>query len=145
MDKTKYAFIGILVILAITVMLGNPTIINAEGKCFPIYVRSHAGIEPESLNIEKGNCVVWINWTRGEDIRIIFRDGKKCADMTKAPVKFKPDFNGCYLTEHLGFGETASLLFVAPGKFDYEVEFGTVAGGLYGASRTPLLGSIVVK
>jgi hypothetical protein len=78
-------------------------------------------------------------------VRVIFKEGKKCADMTKAPVKFKPDFSGCYLTDYLNFGETSSLLFVEAGRFDYEVEFGRAAGGLYGPGRTIISGSIVVK
>ena len=111
----------------------------------PVYIRSHAGIEPETLNVAKGDCVVWINWTRGEDVRVIFKEGKKCADMTKAPVKFKPDFSGCYLTDYLNFGETSSLVFVEPGKFDYEVEFGRVSGDSTEQAGPSSTGSIVVK
>ncbi|RPI99229.1 MAG: hypothetical protein EHM36_16300, partial [Deltaproteobacteria bacterium] len=134
MNRMRDVFFGIVGILTVigTILLGNPEIVGAQEKCFPIHIRSKAGIEPDLLNVNRGDCVVWINWTRGEDAQIIFRDGKKCADMTKSPVKFKPDFSGCYLTDFLSFGETASLVFVEAGKFDYEVEFRT-PGGLYGA------------
>ncbi len=147
MKKSEFSGIGLLAALTLvmTFLLGNPAVIAAQEKCFPVYVRSHAGLEPEIVNVAKGDCVVWLNWTRGEDVRVIFREGKKCADMTKAPVKFKPDFSGCFLTDYLGFGETSSLVFVEAGKFDYEVEFGRTAGGLYGAGRTIITGSIVVK
>ena len=147
MQKRNVSLIGILAALtfAITTLIGAPGISFAQEKCFPLHIRSHAGVEPQVLNVAKGDCVVWINWTRGEDVRVIFREGKKCADMTKGPVQFKPDFSGCYLTDYLGFGETSSLVFVEAGKFDYEVEFGRTAGGLYGAGRTIITGSILVK
>ncbi len=147
MKKSEFSGIGLLAALALvmTFLLGNPGISMAQEKCLPVYIRSHAGVEPQFLNVAKGDCVVWINWTRGEDARVIFREGKKCADMTKSPVRFKHDFSGCYLTDYLGFGETSSLVFVEAGKFDYEVEFGRVAGGLYGLTRITTPGSIIVK
>jgi hypothetical protein len=147
MDMKRWASIGTRAVLIFTmlVILGNPGIAGAQEKCLPVYIRSHAGIEPETLNVAKGDCVVWINWTRGEDVRVIFREGKKCSDMTKAPVRFKQDFSGCYLTDYLNFGETSSLVFVEAGKFDYEVEFGRGPGGLYGPGRAIISGSISVK
>jgi hypothetical protein len=145
MDMRRWIGIGAALTLTLGVILAHPGIVRAQEKCVPVYVRSHAGVQPEILNVAKGDCVVWINWTRGEDVRVIFREGKKCADMTKAPVRFKPDFSGCFLTDYLNFGETSSLVFVEAGKFDYEVEFGSAPGGLYGPGRTIITGSIVVK
>ena len=145
MDIKRWIRIGTALTLTLGVILAHPGIVRAQEKCVPVYVRSHAGVQPEILNVAKGDCVVWINWTRGEDVRVIFREGKKCADMTKAPVRFKPDFSGCFLTDYLNFGETSSLVFVEAGKFDYEVEFGSAPGGLYGPGRTIITGSIVVK
>ena len=147
MDIKKWTFTGLLVVFAFNmlIILGDSGIAHGQEKCFPVYIRSHAGIEPETLNVAKGDCVVWLNWTRGEDVRVIFKEGKKCADMTKAPVRFKPDFSGCFLTDYLNFGETSSLVFVEAGRFDYEVEFGRAPGGLYGPGRSIITGSIVVK
>ena len=145
MDMKRWIGTGAALMLALAMVLGNPGIVMAQEKCVPVYVRSHAGLDPETLNVAKGDCVVWVNWTRGEDVRVIFREGKKCADMTKAPVRFKPDFSGCFLTDYLNFGETSSLVFVEAGRFDYEIEFGRNPGGLYGPGRTIIKGSIVVK
>jgi hypothetical protein len=148
MKKREFSVIGVLAALGlvITFLLGNPAVIRAQEKCFPIHIRTHAGIEPQILEVAKGDCVVWINWAREENVKVIFREGKKCADMTKAPVKFKPDFSGCYLTDYLGFGETSSLIFVEAGKVDYDVEF-TRIGSFYGAGAgtNKLSGTIVVK
>jgi len=147
MGKRKLSLIvmGVGFFLGMVIFLEHPTIVGAAEECKIVTIRGRSGLEPNLLTIKKGDCVVWINWTRGEDVRVIFREGKKCADMTKAPVKFKPDFSGCFLTDYLGFGETSSLVFVEAGKFDYEVEFGRTAGGLYGAGRTIITGSILVK
>lgn len=145
MLKIKYALTGILVALTVVItILGNPAIIKAQEKCLPVYIRSHAGVQPETLFVAKGDCVVWINWTRGEDVKIIFREGKKCADMTKSPKGFKADFSGCYLTDYIGFGETSSLVFEQAGRFDYEVEFAKSGGGPY-VSSEKIFGSIMVK
>ena len=146
MDRKKYALIGVLAALTFTILLGNPGFVQAQEKCLPVYIRSHAGVEPEVLNVAKGDCVVWINWTRGEDVQVNFKEGKKCADATTSPVRFKPDFTGCYLTDYLAFGETSSLVFAEPGAYRYEVEFRKSGGGLYGAGgTTKISGSILVK
>jgi hypothetical protein len=148
MDTKRYAFIGVLTAVTLTLMiiLGIPGVTQAQEKCLPVYIRTNAGISPENLNVAKGDCVVWINWTRAEDVRVIFREGKKCADMTKSPVRFKPDFSGCFLTDYLGFGETSSLVFVEAGVFDYEVEYGKTTGGtLYGPGRMIARGTITVR
>ena len=145
MDMKRWIGIGASLTLILAMTLGNPGIVKAQEKCLPVYIRSHAGVEPETLNVAKGDCVVWINWTRGEDVRVIFREGKKCSDMTKAPIRFKPDFSGCFLTDYLNFGETSSLVFVEAGRFDYEVEFGRASVGVYGPGRTIITGSIVVR
>ena len=148
MRKSEFSGIGLLAALALVMafLLGNAAVIKAQEKCFPLHIRTHAGIEPQILEVAKGDCVVWINWARDENVKVIFRDGKKCADMTRAPVKFKQDFSGCYLTDFLGFGETSSLVFVEGGKFDYEVEF-TKIGSFYGAGggATKIFGTIIVK
>ncbi len=147
MNRRRWASIGIGAVLMVTLatILGDPGIVRTQEKCMPVYIRSHAGAEPETLNVSKGDCVVWVNWTRGEEVRVIFREGKKCEAVTKASTRFKPDFSGCFLTDYLGFGETSSLVFVEPGTFTYEVEFGRTSGGLYGPGRTIVNGSIVVK
>ena len=146
MDKMRYGLIGVLAALIFTILLGNPGLVQAQEKCIPVYIRSHAGVEPQTLNVAKGDCVVWINWTRGEDVQVIFREGKKCADATTSPVRFRPDFTGCYLTDYLGFGETSSLVFSETGAYRYEVEFRKSGGGLYGAGGpTKISGSILVK
>ena len=145
MDMRRSIGVGVALTMTLLVMLGHPGMVKAQEKCLPVYIRSHAGVEPEVLNVAKGDCVVWINWNQGENIRVIFKEGKKCADVTKAPTRFKQDFSGCYLTDYLSFGETSSLVFAETGRFNYEVEFGMIPGGLYGPGRRIVTGTIVVK
>lgn len=125
MKTKKFLWVGIGTVLVFTliIILGYEKKSNAAEKCAIVSIRSPAGVEPEVLKITKGDCVVWINWTRGEEVKVIFREGKKCAETTKAPVGFKKDFSGCYVTDFLAFGQTSSLMFPVEGSFDYEVEF----------------------
>ncbi len=145
MGRAKYVWMGLVVVFLVVV--ATAVTVPAQEKCSPIYIRSNEGLEPPTSQVNKGDCVVWINWTRGEDVQVIFREGKKCAEVTKAPVGFKADFSGCYLTNYLAFGETSSLVFIEPGKYDYDVQFRKTSGGLYGAGRTTttLSGSVTVK
>lgn len=127
MKKMQCLLIGIGAVLALvmTILLGNPGIVLSEQKeCHIVTIRSQEGISRETLKIKKDDCVVWINRTYpGEDVKVIFKEGKKCADMTKSPTGFKPDWAGCYVTDFLDSGQTSSLLFIQAGTFIYEVEF----------------------
>jgi hypothetical protein len=78
-------------------------------------------LEPDVLSVDKGGCVVWVNW--GQDrVLVNFRDGKKCQAVTEAPTGFKLDANtDCYVTDFVPFGGTSSLKFSEPGTYHYEV------------------------
>jgi hypothetical protein len=79
-------------------------------------------IEPHALQIAKGTCVIWINWARHHEVNVVFsEDGKKCQDMTDAPVGFKMVEN-CYLTDYIPLAGTSSLRFNEAGVFNYEVQ-----------------------
>ena len=144
--KTNKLLIGIgtASIFTLVIFLGNPVIIGAVEKCDIVTIQSRAGISPETLHIKKGDCVVWINRTLGEDVKINFKEGKKCQDMTKSAVGFKMDWNSCYVTDYLDFGRTSSLLFDHAGTFRYEVEFKsrTGEGTRIGTAR---FGTIIVE
>lgn len=100
-------------------------------QCRVVTIQSNAGISHPTLQVKKGTCVVWLNYTRGEDVRVVFPEGQKCLAMTKSPVGFKMDAKGCYVTEYLDFGRTSSLLFTDAGTFKYEIE-------LQGAGSQPV-------
>ena len=51
-----------------------------------------------------------------------FREGKKCESATEAPTGFKVDKGqGCYVTDFLPMGGTASLRFQESEMYNYEV------------------------
>lgn len=126
MDKTKLFSIvmGSVFILTMVISVGNPGIIGAAEKCDIVTIRGRDNIEPNMLTVKKGDCVVWMNWTRDQDVLLSFAEGEKCVRATKAPVGFKMDVpSGCYLAGWMSYGQTASLMFAEPGTYKYEVQF----------------------
>jgi hypothetical protein len=79
-------------------------------------------IEPETLLVSKGDCVVWFNRAEAEDIKVSFADAKKCMSVTNAPVGFSADSAGCYVTNWIPFAGTSSLRFMEKGFYDYVLE-----------------------
>ena len=117
--KTNKLLIGIgaASIFTLVILLGNPVTIGAAEKCAVVTIQSQEGISPAILHVKKGDCVVWVNWTHGADVKVIFKEGKKCQDMTKSSAGFRMDWNSCYVTDYLEFGRTSSLLFDQIGTF----------------------------
>ena len=141
MDRLKYAIIGMATIISSMIYtMTNPWITKAQEKCLSVDIYSPSRIEPKVLNIAKGDCVLWIHRSVGDNVRIVFSEGPKCVSMTESPFRFRMDLNGCYSTDYLCFGCTSSLVFTKTGKFDYEVEFSR-------ADKEPskATGSIIVK
>lgn len=126
MNKTRLLLTaaGVTVILAVVIFIGSPTTIGAAEKCDVVTIRGRDNIEPMVLTVTRNDCVVWLNWTRDQDVLLSFKEGEKCVRATKAPVGFKMDVpSGCYLAEWLSYGQTASLVFAEPGAYNYEVQF----------------------
>jgi hypothetical protein len=74
------------------------------------------------MTVPKETCVVWVNWVSRERVRINFeKSGKSCIRSTESPSGFK-ELEGCYLTEFLPRGKSASLVFKNPGAYKYQVE-----------------------
>lgn len=122
---------GVILFAAIFVFLTNPGTVKAVEQCRIVRIEGHAfpqvavRVDPELLSISKGTCVVWVNWARTPEVRVTFNEGKRCKDNTKAPVGFKLNEMGCYLTDFIPEGGTSSLLFDTPGTFDYVIESST--------------------
>ena len=139
MDKFK-CLMSFVIFLMVMISF-NPMVIEAAEECrvvqisgvgSPVSVR----IEPETLSISKDTCVVWINWARAVEVKLMFREGQKCAAATKAPTGFRMDAMNCLVTDYIPLGGTASLMFAEEGAYDYEVG---------AASATPQRGRIIVK
>lgn len=142
--------IAVASIIAMTILFGYPEIIGAkperaqQKQCAVVDINGNNTIEPETLKIAHGDCVLWLNW--GDEAEVIFSEGEKSKDMTKDPVKFKMDSKGRYLTDYFGRNETASLLFPKEGTFNYEVEFKPTGGKqVPGLAQHRISGTIVVE
>ena len=129
--------IGMIFVFAMTIFLVNQAAVDAQ-ECR--LIRIHGGamgsvdrieIEPKTSWVAKGTCVIWNNWVRTNEIKIVFEEGKKCEDMTDAPVGFKMDAANCYVTTWVPLGGTSSLKFNEEGTFEYAIEAkgGPKAGG----------------
>lgn len=80
-------------------------------------------INPGVMAVQKGDCVVWVNWAKGEEVKVTFTEGKKCFDVTESPVDFKMNLSDkCYVTSWVALGGTSSLRFKEAGTFDYVVD-----------------------
>jgi plastocyanin len=126
MNKSKLLLIvtGAAFILTMVIFLGNPGTIGAAEKCDIVTIRGRDNIEPNMLTVKKGDCVVWMNWTRDQDVLLSFKEGEKCVRATKGPVGFKMDVpSGCYIGGWLTYGQTASLVFAEPGTYSYEIQY----------------------
>jgi len=119
-------------ILGLTTLLKNQETISAQ-ECR--LIRLYGGvagnvaeirIEPNSIWISKGTCVIWSNWVRTDEVKVVFEDGKKCEDVTDAPVGFSMNADNCYVTDWISLGGTSSLRFNEAGTYQYVVE---AAGG----------------
>ena len=74
------------------VFLANQETADAQ-KCRIVRIHQEKGgagtvirVEPETLHISKGTCVIWINWVKAQEVSVVFReDGKNCR-MIKLPL-----------------------------------------------------------
>ena len=128
MDKKKLLLVlGLISIFTLTIFILNQGISTAQecrivrlwGQAFP---EPSIEIEPKTLVVSKGACVIWSNWVRAEEVSVVFTEGKKCLDMTEAPTGFKMDLSTqCYVANFIKLGQTSSLRFPQDGTFKYEV------------------------
>ena len=136
--QTLLMAIGMTFAFAMAILLSSQVAVDAQ-ECR--LIRIHGGatvsvdrieIEPKTAWIAKGTCVIWNNWVRTNEIKIIFEEGKKCEDMTDAPVGVKMDAANCYVTTWVPLGGTSSLRFNEEGTYKYTIE---VKGGPKAAGK----------
>jgi hypothetical protein len=80
-------------------------------------------VQPETVWISKGTCIIWNNWVPGKEVSVSFDDGKNCNSVVDASMDFVLKENGCFITAvNMVPGGTASLRFNKEGTFAYRVE-----------------------
>ena len=76
-------------------------------------------ITPKTLIVDRGTTVIWIN--DFDSIAEIEFTDKKVTLVCKSPVRFAVDDSGTYVSEKIFQGAVASLCFIEPGEFEYQV------------------------
>ena len=127
MIKKTFLTRGIVLLMAMSLLplAWSPTF-AAEAKLVkiqPVGEEKLVGfyLDPPILQIEKNTIVVWLSGVKGNDIQVVFMEGKTCRDVTANPGAFKLDDKSCYVTSFMGFGETSSLQFMESGTYSYYV------------------------
>ena len=133
MNKKKLMIImGFIFVFAMIILLSKlGTIFAQECRIIKIHGRTeHPSIiiEPETIFLSKGDCVVWFNRFTAEDVKVTFEEGKKCLDVTNAPIGFSLNAQSCYVTSWVPFAGTSSLRFIEKGTYDYTVEAKNIGG-----------------
>jgi len=129
MGKMKHAAmaIGIALICATAVLFTVDVGDTQECRIVRVYgqlAQAQPGLrlEPQTVMVNKDTCVIWVNLSRAAEVKVIFEEGKKCADTTYAPSAFAME-GECYVTSWVAHGATSSLTFKEPGTYNYTVEW----------------------
>ena len=78
-------------------------------------------LEPSRVQVSPGTTIVWVNRS-AEDILVRFT-GKAVSTTCKAPRGFQVGTTGVYVSQRISHGEVASLCFLEPELYVYEVSF----------------------
>lgn len=84
-------------------------------------------LAPPDLTVQKGTVVIWMNGVQGEEMQVVFKDGKACKDVSFSPEYkgFSMDSKSCYVTSFIPYAATSSLQFTEKGAFEYTVSNAT--------------------
>ena len=84
-----------------------------------ITVHYGTGIKPETLTVNRGTTVIWINQaTRPVSIKFT---GKEITAACENPVNFTKDVLGGFIAKKVKFGAVASMCFIEKGTYKYKV------------------------
>jgi hypothetical protein len=140
MNRTKMQVIGWGLILTMGAFLVESGAVSGK-SCHLISIAGPNEINTRALQIKKGDCVVFMNYsgtaTNPHPVKVIFKEGEKCSAATESLVGLAMDETKCLVSDWVGYGQTPSAVFMKSGTYEYEVRF--KEGG------PPTTGRIVVK
>ena len=113
-------FVGIILVNQGAVNASEARIVRIVGGETPSI--QSIRLEPAHLTISPGSVVIWNNWARTYEVKIIFKEGKVCEDVTDSETGFKMDAKNCFVTTWIKEGRTTSLRFNKHGEYEYIVE-----------------------
>lgn len=127
--KGKTGLAGkLLFSVILAALICTPMAVSAEDAAV-VLVYKVAGdntelrLNPPDLYIKKNTVVIWMNSVMGEEVQVVFRDGKACQDISFSPeAAFNLDAKSCFVTSFLPYAATSSLKFMETGEFDYVVQ-----------------------
>ena len=131
--------VGFVVILDSALRAQDCRVIRIQGMAMHQSVRA----EPEVMSISKGTCVIWFNRASANEIKIVFKEGKRCSSVTEAPVGFSLDHEQCFVTSWIAFGGISSLRFKEAGTYEYAIEVTTGETPEKGIKAS--MGTIIVR
>lgn len=125
--KTGLAW-KLLFSMILAALICTPMTVSAEDAAV-VLVYKVAGdntelrLNPPDLYVKKNTVVIWMNSVMGEEVQVVFRDGKACQDISFSPeAAFNLDAKSCFVTSFLPYAATSSLKFMETGEFDYVVQ-----------------------
>ncbi len=121
MKKVKYVIVIVLA-LGLGMLFSLQSTVSAQ-ECQIIRINDDGNtirLVPDSSHVNKGTCVIWVNWSTNSDVNIMFEQGKVCKDVVEASMDFKINKDSCFISNLiLTKGGTASLVYEKEGSFDY--------------------------
>ena len=118
--------LGLALTLVVGLFLMTHVTISAADECKIVRIIStvtyqEVSLDPKTLEVDKGTCVIWFNKASKSHVEIAFEEGKKvCEDVVEASMDFKLDEKNCFITTtHIPPFGTASLVFKKEGAYDY--------------------------
>ena len=84
-----------------------------------IRVHYGTGLNPETLTVNRGTTVIWINEAM-TPVSIMF-PGKEITTACENPVNFTKDSKGGFIAKEVKFGAVASICFIEKGTYRYKV------------------------
>jgi hypothetical protein len=127
MDKDKIAWpIVVSIVFAVMICISAwHTAWSQECRIIRIHgtaIHQTTRVEPEVIVVSKGTCVIWFNRAAGDEVKVIFEEGKQCASVTESAKDFTLDHQNCFVTTWIPFAGTSSLRFMETGTYSYVIE-----------------------
>ena len=127
-ERLFFAVRMVLYVVTLTVFMVVPaamsdgmSIVGIHGDASS-YSDWKGDIIPVMSKVSPGSTVTWVNWVRGGQIKVLFKDGKKCKNVTADPQGYSLDSKTeSYSTDYLPGGQKISLKFMEKGTYDFEV------------------------
>ena len=124
--KRMLNYVTVMAVIFGLVVLPRGTVFCSEVKLITILSdKDHTSLklEPQDIKIGTKGVVVWSNGLEtGQEVKVVFEDGKRCEDLVDPEGEFTLDpQKACFVTTYMPFGSTSSLVFPDAGKFEYKV------------------------